>query len=137
MRVYPGDLELAAKLDTGAQHSSLDAGSVDRIERDGRPWVRFSVTDAKGRTVAFERPLVRTAIIRRHGGRVQERDVVRLGLCIGSVYREVEVNLIDRTGFDYRMLVGRSFLAGNLLVDAGRSYLLAPRCEGASASGRP
>lgn len=137
VRVYPGGLELAGKLDTGAEHSSLDAEKLHRFERDGVQWVRFSVVSGKGRTIDFERKLLRVARIRRHDGGVQVRDVVRLGLCIGSVYKEVEVNLVDRSGFSYQLLVGRSFLGGNLLVDAGRTYLLSPRCENAPSAAGP
>ena len=51
-----------------------------------------------------------------------------LGVCLGSVQRTVEVNVVDRSGFDYPVLIGRSFLAGIFVVDPGERFLLTPDC---------
>lgn len=117
-----------AKLDTGAEHSSLHATAIERLVRDGGGWVRFSVRLADGRDVLLERPLRREVRIKRHDAASQPRPVVRLTLCIGGLSRDVEVNLVDRSAFDFPMLVGRSFLRDQLLVDAGRQYLLPAGC---------
>ena len=76
----------------------------------------------------MERPVVRTVRIKRHAGRSLERPVVLLSICVGSVHKEVEVNLVDRSRFQYPLLLGRSFLEGDLLVDSARRYTLAPAC---------
>ncbi len=57
------------------------------------------------------------------------RKVIRLGICVGAVYRKVEVSLQDRSGFNNQLLIGRSFLAGRVLVDAGAEELVEPSCE--------
>jgi hypothetical protein len=49
---------------------------------------------------------------------------------LGDFYREAEVNLVDRSGFNYQMLIGRSFLAGNLIVDPSIKYTTKPICKG-------
>lgn len=126
--IHPGGLVLHAKVDTGAMHSSLDAKGVERFTRDGEPWLRFSVTNQTNRTVVIERPVHRIARIRQHGGRVQEREVLMLGICLGTVYKTVEVNLVDRAGFDFQMLIGRSFLGTDFLVDPSERFLLEPSC---------
>ena len=41
---------------------------------------------------------------------------------------EEEVNLADRTNFDYQMLIGRSFLSGNVLIDPSLQYSFEPNC---------
>jgi hypothetical protein len=128
VRIDPGGLALRAKIDTGATHSSLDAKSVEKFTRDAQPWLRFSVTNETNRTVVIERPVYRIARIRQHGGGIQKRDVLMLGVCLGTVYKTVEVNLIDRAGFDFRMLIGRSFLGTDFLVDPSESFLLEPSC---------
>jgi hypothetical protein len=55
--------------------------------------------------------------------------VIVLGVCLSNVYKEVEVNLVDRANFNYPMLVGRSFLAGSFVVDSGEKYLTTPKCN--------
>lgn len=70
--ILPTGVAVKMKLDTGALTSSLDARSITRFKRDGKPWVRFMlvVTDAdSGKLV---KPAVRAA------GRAQ-RDGARGG----------------------------------------------------------
>jgi len=126
----PGNLKLRAKLDSGARHSSLHVVDPEEFTRNGQPWVRFTVTNREGEFATYERPVVRTARIKRLGGGVTLRPVVRLGICVGTVFKEVEVNLEDRTRFLYKLLVGRSFLKGSVLIDAGRSLSAPPTCKG-------
>lgn len=127
--LYPGGLRLRAKLDTGARTSSLDATDIETFTNEDREWVRFRVTNAEGESIVIERPVLREAIIKRHFGRRQRRPVITLTLCIGDILEEAEVNLVDRSGFLYQMLVGRSMLKGDFVVDPGRTFRLKPRCE--------
>ena len=131
VRVSPGDLVFRAKMDTGAKHSSLNARSIAEFEKKGEPWVRFVVQDRNGKKMKMEMPLVRTAEIklRSKQKRIQERPVILLGICLGSTYKEVEVNLVDRSNFNYQMLIGRSFLGGDFFVDAAESFTLKPNCR--------
>lgn len=123
VRLLPSGIELEAKLDSGAENSSLHVERQRFFRRDGERWVRFTVEGESGRRVAFERKLVRKAAIRRHSGRSDVRPVVSLAICLGSVAKRVEVNLVDRSGFDYPLLIGRSFLAGAYLVDTSAGML--------------
>ncbi len=127
-RVYPSGLALRAKLDTGAMNSSLHTRDLKRFERSGATWVLFQVTDHHGTSVEIQRPVIRTARVKRPSGESQERPVVILGICVGKVRKDVEVNLVDRSKFLYPLLLGRSFLAGDLVVDSARRYTLAPAC---------
>lgn len=128
IRIQPGDFVLQARIDTGATHSSLNAENLHRFTRDGKPWVRFSLVDQSNRSGVIEGPVQRTARIRRHGGEVQKREVLLLGICLGPVFKTVEVNVVDRAGFEFQMLVGRSFLGEDFLVDPSRRLLLEPVC---------
>jgi hypothetical protein len=44
VRVYPGNLVIYAKMDTGAKYSSLNASNLTPFMRNGHQWVRFRVT---------------------------------------------------------------------------------------------
>ena len=89
------------------------------------------VIDDTGKQHKLEKKLVRLAKIKRHSGPRQERPVALLGICVGAFYREVEVNLVDRSKFKYPLLVGRSFLSGALTVDPSKTYSVEPACPGA------
>lgn len=129
VRVYPGNLVLHAKLDTGADNCSLNAPHIEYFERKNEKWVRFEAVNREGNTVTLERKLVRTARVKRKGAKHQERPVVLLGICIGNIYKEVEVNLVDRSHYKYQMLIGRKFLKGDLLIDSSVKYTLEPKCK--------
>ena len=120
---------LDAKLDTGADTSSLDAIDIRRFRRKGKSWVRFTVEDHdEGETVRLERPLLRRVRIKRHDGESQRRSVVSLTVCLGGHRRKVEFSLIDRSQFDYPVLLGRSALAGIAVVDPDMVNLSEPDC---------
>jgi hypothetical protein len=127
--LYPQGMVLHAKLDTGARTSSLHASDPEYIYRDGKEWVRISVTNRNIETVMVEAPVVRDVKIKRHFGERQVRKVVLLDLCIGNVRKTEEVSLVDRTGLNYQLLIGRNFLKNALLIDSGSTYLLSPDCS--------
>jgi hypothetical protein len=45
--IFPGNLKIKAKLDTGARNSSLNATDIDAFERNGAKWVRFDMNNWK------------------------------------------------------------------------------------------
>ncbi|MGE0388396.1 MAG: ATP-dependent zinc protease [Gammaproteobacteria bacterium] len=121
--IEPGHHRVRAKLDTGARNSSLDAPSLHIFKRGGEDWARFRLDDGSGRGVSIERPVVRFATIKRHFGRTERRPVIRLSLCMDGRLRDAEVNLVDRTGLIYPLLIGRSFLKNHYAVDPASTYL--------------
>jgi hypothetical protein len=133
VRIYPGNLRLRARLDTGAKNSSLDAQNIAEFERGGQSWIRFDVTNHKGKTVTLERKIYREVKSKRKHGSPRKRLVIKLSICLGSILREVEVNLVDRSEFNYPMLIGRSFMENHLVVDPAVKFVTRPNCEGMSS----
>ncbi len=127
--IYPGNFKIKAKLDTGAKHSSLNAANIQEIQRNGESWVRFDVTNWKGRSQSFEQKVIRTAKIKEHKGKSQKRAVTRIDICLGNVFKEVEVNLTDRSMFNYQVLIGRSFLRDSFIIDTSKTYTVEPDCK--------
>jgi len=128
-RITPGDITLDAKLDTGADNSSVNALDINKFERDGKTWVRFTIADKKGQKVTLDRELVGVTKVKRHGCPSQERYVVNLGICIGNHYSETEVGLVDRRILKYPLLIGRSFMTGRLVPDPSAEYTTKPACQ--------
>jgi hypothetical protein len=108
-----------ARIDTGATTTSIYAVDVEEFERDGKPWVRFVVKHPeKKKEYRLERPVARVAKIKRRGrDGVIRRPAVELELVIGPIAKRVSVNLADRTGFRFPLLIGRDFLDGSAIVD--------------------
>jgi hypothetical protein len=117
------NLRLKARIDTGATTSSLNAQELQPFERDGKKWIKFSVTDPVSENFYdFERPVVRIAEIKRHGAAAQERPVVKLKIMLGDVEMEREFSLADRSKYTFPVLIGRNVLRGKFLVDVDRKF---------------
>ena len=56
--------------------------------------------------------------------------VLETPVVIGDDTRLVEVTLTDRDNMGFRMLLGRTALLGDFLIDPGRSYLAGRRPKG-------
>lgn len=128
VEVYPGGVEIKAKVDSGATNSSLNCTCTEFFKKDGEDWVRFGVRNYKDETAVFEKKLVGYTKVKRHFGETQSRPVIKLGICMAGVYREVKVNLVDRAGYNYQMLIGRSFMLGDFLIAPDQKYLTKPNC---------
>ena len=124
-------LKMKAKLDTGADTSSLDASKIRRFKtKDGDRWVEFLVKDKdSGRRIRYKKRLIRYANIKEHEGPSQRRPVVELEVCLGDHRKVVEVSLVDRSGFQYPILLGRNTLEDIALVDSSDSYTSQPTCQ--------
>lgn len=130
-----GIRKLRVKLDTGARTSALhveDLAVVDHHESDGErlPVIRFKVLvgsrDApRRRTVTT--PTVARKRVRDTGAKAELRHVVRTRVVCGPLDREIDVTITDRTGMNFRMLLGRLALEGAALVDPAHGYLHSPR----------
>jgi len=117
-----------AKIDTGAKNSSLNIRDIHLAQRKGKIWVKFQITDKDGKSALLDKPLERFAKIKRKNASTQQRPVVMLDVCLGGIQKKVEVNLVDRSNFNYQMLIGRSFINGDFIVDVDKSYTTKPHC---------
>jgi hypothetical protein len=127
--VEPG-LELKAKLDSGAETSSLDARIIKKFRQGGKRWIRFALSDPEtGEEYVLVRERVRTIGVIQHDGDTQLRPTVTMQLCIADRMLEVEFSLVDRSEFSYPLLLGRRALKSFALIDTGNTYLTQPRCK--------
>ncbi|MBF8721022.1 ATP-dependent zinc protease [Pseudomonas guariconensis] len=107
-----------AKMDTGALTASLSAKDIERFTRDGEDWVRFRLATKDAGDKVYEHKVARISKIKNRADEEDEgeepeitkRPVVDLELCLGDVKRTVEVNLTDRSSFNYPLLIGSKAL---------------------------
>jgi hypothetical protein len=125
------DLVLPAKLDTGAVTASLSARNIETFRQGGERWVRFQLAVDGHEPRTLVRPLVRMSYIKRRAGDMAPGDteaytarpVIAMPVCLGDSQQEIEVNLTDRSAFDFPLLIGSSALGEfDALVDPSRSF---------------
>lgn len=125
-------VRVAAKLDTGAKTASLSARDIQRFKRNGETWVRFRLAVDAADDQVHEHPLARISKIKRRAGDYDPeedektytaRPVIELDLCMGKTRRSVEVNLTDRSAFQYPLLIGSDALERfDALIDPSLTY---------------
>ncbi|MGH8030876.1 MAG: ATP-dependent zinc protease family protein [Luteimonas sp.] len=132
-----GIARLRAKVDTGARSSALHVDTHWRFVDGGAPWVGFRLTPWKLRadtraglpavTVEAVAPITDEREVTDSGGQRTTRIFLCTRLRLAGVEREIDINLTDRRGMRFPMLLGRTAIAGAFTVDPAQS----------SAQGRP
>ena len=115
----------SARIDTGADTSSLGVYNLTKFERDGQKWVKFSLLLGKDSKV-FEYPIHDTVKIKQQSNtKAEERIEIKLAIKVGiKEYRSQIFNLADRSHLEFKVLIGRNFLKDIALVDVSKKYLL-------------
>lgn len=122
-----GIRRLGAKVDTGARTSALHVANIEPI---GRGRIRFDVVVhrlKRDRHFPVTAKVVRRARVRSSNGHYDLRYFVETTLRLGPVEKKIEVSLVDRGKMIHRMLLGRTALRGDFIVDVGRRHLLDPK----------
>ena len=118
---------IKTKVDTGARTSALHAFDIEPFKRKRQDWVRFRVHPIQ-RNGAFIRVCTSRAhdyrAVTNSGGATQHRWVIETTMVIGRESLSIELSLTNRDEMGFRMLIGRSAIKGEYIVDPGRSYCM-------------
>lgn len=114
---------IRAKVDTGARSSAIHVENL--VENDDGTIGFDVVMDRKHAHlhVKVVTPYTRISKVRSSNGEPQSRYFVKTQIRIGKVTKEVEISLVKRDNMKVRMLVGRSALNQDFLVDVDSKYL--------------
>ena len=119
----PGmNLRHRSRIDTGAKTTSLHATNIEEVVRDGQTYVKFVTDNHEGQKKEFIRPVSSRQKVTSTSGVTSYRYVILEKIKIGTIEKEISINLHDRSKLTYRLLIGRNFLIGNFLVDVALSH---------------
>lgn len=119
--------QVKAKVDTGARTSALHAFEVELEETQDGPMVHFSIHPLQKNDdfiIQCTAPLLEERQVRDSGGHTETRYTIETQMAIGGEIRTIEMTLTNRDSMGFRMLIGRTAIRGDYLVDPGRSYLI-------------
>ena len=125
------DFLMRAKIDTGAKNSSIHAMDVEYVKKRNGEGVkiRFKTMDLKRRYQIIEADVVREVRIKKSKFITRTRPEIELEICLGGVRKRIRVNLADREEMNYRMILGRTALEGDYIVDVSKKFVGGPGCR--------
>lgn len=119
---------IKAKVDTGARTAALDTISLQEFAQDGIAMARFEVRVKNQKHVAATKltctaRVMDSRMVTNSGGVAERRVVITTGLLIGNKIRQVEITLTNRNSMKFRILLGRTSIGKDFVVNPGKSYL--------------
>jgi len=117
---------IKAKIDTGARSSALHAFALEPYRKGGQRWVMFAIHPEQKETdtiIECHAPIKDRRLVSDSGGHKQRRYVIESQLIIGQSLISAEITLTNRDNMQFRMLLGRTAMNGNFIIDPSASYL--------------
>ena len=123
-----GIFALKAKIDTGARTSALHVTKVRPFHKsDGSEWLELHIpateSDGSEQDMVCEMPSFGKRSVKSSSGHLDERYVLTSTLKLATFEGVIEITLTNRMSMRYSMLLGRTALRNNFLIDPSRSYL--------------
>ena len=115
---------LRAKVDTGAKTSSLHCSMIKQIDDERVMFVLLDENHKKFKQNTHILKISRIANVKSSNGSVQKRIFVKTNIVLGKKSYLSEFSLNDRGNMKFPVLLGRSILKENFLVDVEYEYLL-------------
>ena len=116
-----------ARIDSGAQTSSIHASEIQPFIKDGDDWVRFEIhplQESPKIIIKNEAKVVSVRKVKNTGGTSESRYVIKTPLTIGKVTFDIELTLSNRDAMGFRMLLGREAMIDRFMVNPSANYVL-------------
>lgn len=114
------DLQYYAKIDSGAESSSIHAKNISTFEKveNGHSvlYVKFETIDENSLSRTLVRPIVKIDEVRSALGS-NLRYFIREKVWIGDSFYYVNVNLADRSRLKRKFLIGKNILDENYIIN--------------------
>ena len=118
---------IKARIDSGAQTSSLHAFNIQPFKKNGVTWISFEIHPLqrnRSTIIRTEAEVYDRRIVKSSSGDSEKRYVIKVTLNLGDEFWVIEVTLTNRDSMGYRMLLGREAMKNKILVDPASSCLL-------------
>lgn len=117
---------ISVKIDSGAYTSSFHCHRIEKIEKDGKDWVKCNFLDPKHghyheKEFCFE--IHKHRKVKSSNGLVEERFSIITEITIFNRKYPIELTLTERPEMKHPVLLGRKFLSGKFLINTSKKNL--------------
>ena len=116
-----------AKIDTGANVSTIDAADIKFVTKKDVKYVKFTVKKRNNTVRKTSAPLAGFKRIRSSNGDVEKRPYIKTDILMDGITKNIELTLTDRGPMDYTMLIGRKALGRRWIVNPSISFMTKPK----------
>ncbi len=111
-----------AKIDSGAETSSIHATDIQAQFKDGMQFVSFTTVDDLGKVQRLTRQVLKLDTVKSASG-TGVRYFIQETIWIGDSSYDIEVNLADRKHLSRKFLIGKNLLkVGNYMIDTTTNF---------------
>lgn len=119
---------IKAKIDTGAKTSALHAEEIEIYRtKSGKMRARFFVVPLKSNPryrIHSSADLIDQRFVRSSNGQRELRTTVLTAFQINDFIYPIELTLTNRDSMGFRLLIGRSALSKDFIIDPHHTFLL-------------
>ncbi len=124
-----GATHVKVKIDTGARTSALGAQRCILNETNDGVIAELHLALRRRHPeeiTVVQTPVLRMVVVRNSSGTHEERPLIETSLRLGRLHKRVSMTVTSRACMIFPVILGRSALAGDFVVDVSRKYLLRP-----------
>lgn len=118
-----GMVNVPAKIDTGANRSSIHCSDIKHESIDGIESIFFEIPMINGETNTFHSNDFFKKKIRSSSGHVENRYIIKTDVILFGKTIKTSFSLTDRTEMKFPILLGRKLLASRFVVDVSQENL--------------
>jgi len=116
------ELYFHAKIDSGAESSSIHASKISSYTKAGKVFVEFETLDDKNRAKKYSREVSKIDEVKNSLG-AHKRYFFYETIWIGHLPYYAELNVTDRSHLSRRFLVGKNILKQGFLIDSSQEKM--------------
>lgn len=127
-----GVKHVKVKIDTGARTSALGALSYELRQEAGSmvAELRLALYRRRPERVRSVRvPVLGMVVVSSSTGMREQRPLIEAAIRLGAMTKVVRLTVTNRAGMLFPVILGRTALAGDFVVDVSQKYLLRSKRE--------